>query len=58
MGELDRVMKTILIATVLVGVASLSAIAGSCPGGGCGDKEKGKETPKETPKQTLSVVIE
>jgi hypothetical protein len=51
-------MKTILIATVLVGVASLSAIAGSCPGGGCGDKEKGKETPKETPKETLSVVIE
>ncbi len=53
-------MKTILIAAVCVGVASLSAIAGTCPGGGCGDKgdkgEKGKDAPKES--ALITVVAE
>jgi hypothetical protein len=50
-------MKTILIATVCLGVATLSAIAGTCPGGGCGDKAKG-EKGKDAPKESLQVVVE
>lgn len=48
MSESGCVMKTIIIAAVCIGVASLSAIA--CSGGGsCGDKgEKGKDAPKES----------
>jgi len=49
-------MKTILIAAVCVGVASLSAIAGTC-GDKCGDKgEKGKDAPKES--ALITVVAE
>lgn len=51
-------MKTILIAAVCVGVASLSAIAGPC-GDKCGDKakgEKGKDAPKES--ALITVVAE
>jgi len=48
-------MKTIIVATVCLSVAALSAIAGSCPGGGCGDKEKDKD--KETPKESAFVVV-
>ncbi|GAB4171081.1 MAG: hypothetical protein Fur0032_10150 [Terrimicrobiaceae bacterium] len=59
MTELGRVMKTLLITALCVSVASLSAIAGSCPGGGCGDKEKGKDKDKEAPKESVqSVVLE
>lgn len=51
-------MKTILIATICFGIASLSAIAGSC-GGCCGGKDKGdKDKGKEAPKESLTVVAE
>jgi hypothetical protein len=52
-------MKTILIAVTCLAVGSLSAIAGSCPAGGCGDKGKGKDKGEGAPKESAaSYVIE
>jgi hypothetical protein len=44
-------MKKLLLTVACVGFASVSAFAGTCPGGGCGDKKGDK---KETPKQTCA----
>lgn len=43
-------MKTLLLTVLCVSIASLSAIAGSCPNGGCGgkDKKKDKDATKES----------
>lgn len=51
-------MKTIIIAAVCVGVATLSAFAGgSCSG--CGDKGKdGGDKGKDAPKESLTVLAE
>jgi hypothetical protein len=38
--------KLVLSAAVLVAFTVTSALAGSCPGGGCGDKEKDKDGKK------------
>lgn len=51
-------MKTILTALTCLAIGSLSAIAGSCPAGGCADKGKkdnGEGAPKES---AVTYVIE
>lgn len=59
MAESERVMKTILIAVALVSIASFSALAGSCPGSGCGDKKgKGDKEKDATKESAISYVIE
>ncbi len=58
MADGGRVMKTIIIAAVCVGVATLSAFAGgSCSG--CGDKGKdGGDKGKDAPKESLTILAE
>lgn len=47
MGEVRGLMKKLVLsAAVLVAFTVSSALAGSCPGGGCGDKEKDKDGKK------------
>ena len=49
--------KLVLSAALVVAFTVSSALAGSCPGGGCGDKDKGDKKKDGSTNQTLSVQL-
>lgn len=49
--------KLILSAALVVAFTASSALAGSCPGGGCGDKDKGDKKKDGSTNQTYSVRV-
>jgi outer membrane murein-binding lipoprotein Lpp len=48
--------KLILLAAVLAAFSVSSVFAGSCPGSGCGDKDK--EDKKDSEKKSLTVQVD
>ncbi len=49
--------KIVLSAALVVAFTVSSALAGSCPGSGCGDKDKGDKKKDASTNQTHSVQL-